>query len=549
MDTTATVRLQDNRQCTFEFDCKDALLILHVDRVARLFPSYSLVGALLTERWAPRTVSARRGVNCTSFTARAIRLILRVLTDLGPTTETAPKLWKARDDFIAACDFLLLHHTAAGQVAADLRAIADAVIIKVAYSISPGRRPSSCDPMAHITVHVQPCHLHWPALRGALFGLDPSHESLRRPLIVGTHAYEVSTPCDVVKAARDIASAWSITSPRRIACAALRKESLFLDEYFSCDEEDRGDDYDEDTGAIVAFCPMGVYRDPVVMPIDGVQFVDPSDALPLRKCIDPVCALEPWRPAHHDPSTILVVGGTRGERMEIASDLARAMGHTQAIILATRDAPLDDSTFARFDNVTITRDAIWVDPTPDGSPVVIVDESFPGDARLLPSIWSARRRRCRTIVMTDNSRVWDETRFDTVLGHCDTITVGALMKRCRRSVPPNLVRSCARRGSAFGASISLVFDGTNVIGTYTSGDKAALEQCDTCTVSRPHAAALPVVAEPLPPRKVRPGQSPPPVGGNFCKSCMEPLEYATVGDMLFLQCPLCGCAPQWTVLP
>lgn len=367
MDATAAVRSQRNRRCGFVFDCEDALLTVHVDTVARLFPSYSPVGVLLSGRWASQMASAGRGINCKPFGVRAVGLILDVLADLGPTAATAAKLWEVRDEFIAACDFLFLHRTAAGQVADDLRAIGDAVAIKVAYNIPPGRRPSNCDPAAHITVRIQPCHLYWPALRSALFGIYPSCKSPRRPLIVSTHTRAISTPCDVVNAARDIASAWSITSPRRIACAASRKESLPLDEYFSCDEEDRGDDYDEDAGAIVAFCPMGVYRDRVVVPIDGVHFVDPSDALPSRgRCIDPVCALRPWVPAHHDPSTILIVGGARRERLAIASDLVRAMGHTQTIVLTTSGASLGDSALSRFVNVTVVRDAVWVDPASDG---------------------------------------------------------------------------------------------------------------------------------------------------------------------------------------
>nr|UDO47999.1 hypothetical protein [Pandoravirus massiliensis] len=541
MDTTTTTHSKDNRRCAFVFECEDACLIMHVDKVARLFPSYSLVGVVLSERWTSKTSSADRGINCRPFTARSIGLILDILADLGPTTTTATKLWEARDDFIAACDFLFLHRTAAGQVADDLRTIGDAVTIKVAYNIAPGRQPTNCKPAAHITVRIQPCHIYWPALRGALFGISASYKSPRRPLIVSTRTCEVSTPCDVVKAARDVALAWSITSPRRIACAALRKESLPMEEYFSCDEEDRGDDYDEDAGAIVAFCPMGVYRDSVVMPIDGVHFVDPLDALPLqRECVDPVCTFKPWLPAHHDPSTVLIVGGTHKGRITIAADLAHSMGHTQTVILEANGASLDDSAISQFDNVTVVRDAVWVDPAPDTLPVVIVNESFPGDPRLLSSVWSARRRRCRTIVTASDSRLYGKTEFDITIGRCDTTTVSALIKQRRRPLPPHLVRSCARRDSAFGISTSLVLGRFgDAIGIYTSGDKAALAQCDTCAAARPHAPVSPVATEPFVPRKVRPGQSAPPVSGDSCTYCMEPLVLiATDGD-LFLQCPLC----------
>nr|UDO48001.1 hypothetical protein [Pandoravirus massiliensis] len=251
----------------FQFECTDGHVNRLVECVTRIFPQDTPVGALLSStRWAAEPPTSTR--LCIDYCTETVQFVLDFLEHDRRHAVDEQRVWAVRAEFVSMCDFLLLANTFAGLVARTLSTIAESATVKVVYEHplpSPPFQPEDGS-VVRVSVRVKPCLAPF-----SLFGLDllgvPRGRFWTEPVVVEhTEHAHVSCPLEIINIAADAASRWTIApllDPAVIDGAKslskgverMNRDTLVADRPHV------------PSGNVAIFRSLGVYKDPVILPI------------------------------------------------------------------------------------------------------------------------------------------------------------------------------------------------------------------------------------------------------------------------------------------
>lgn len=455
-------------------------------------PPISPVSILLSGRWSASDGNHPIELDCRSYTARTIEIILDVLQEeFWRFLQVPLDIWQHRHEFVSACDFLILRDTTAGRLAADLIAISTHIVVDVYHDLQWSGRPSDHSAKARITVSIAPHACNIPHARARICGIDgilcPTNEWTR------TETFEtpVSSVSELVDAARAVALRWSIMSPRDLACTASGDWTPAGSQAFDGDSVGlvpRGARHSKGNGdgGVVVFRSRGTCSDEVVVGLDDAQTMNPADALVPSDRRDPVCALPTWTPSgrRYRGAAILVVGGTPEGRMQTASSMARAMGHPDVVVHTRGSMGVD---LACFGGATVSDEP---PVKPGRKTIIIVPEVCRGDERQSLALSNAHGRHCSAII-TSNSPTGSGIPFYSYHDICVLVSPrtyrwALVLVSMGLENRDAIMQSCERRAADSGSVVCLVRAGHDKATVYSPDNPAAVGPCDRCASAGAH---------------------------------------------------------------
>ncbi|AVK75080.1 hypothetical protein pqer_cds_658 [Pandoravirus quercus] len=489
----------------FQFECADGRVDRPIGCVARIFPQDTPIATLLSStRWTAKPPTSTR--LCANYGCETVQFVLDFLEHGRQLRVDEQRVWAVRAEFVSMCDLLLLADTFAGLVARTLSKIAESATVEVVYgrslSSSPSPHPSE-HPAVRVSVRVRPCLAPFGP-----FGLDligvPRGRFWTEPVVVkhAEHAH-VSSVQELIDIAAAAASRWTIAP---LFDRTVTSGTQHLPECTTGTSRDAsaGRQASLPSGSVALFRPLGVYKEPVVVPIadlDQAYVADRIKELVELPCVDPICTLRPESPYLPRLRTVSVAGGTDSTRLLMASRLAARMCASRTIIYMAHTRC--DRVRQYFPRALMTdRHDDEAHRDPSAVLVVFIGLVEPVDQKPLVTylhphgpriIYLALKAHC--LSHTIGVR-WRSHTIDAAYLFYDADNDAAVDKDDLKShshwlcqvASTEMMRACAARARDYGATVcmTLARDGSVTV-SLERGDSRAVIRCADCQANHLHS--------------------------------------------------------------
>ncbi|AJF97622.1 hypothetical protein TW95_gp0888 [Pandoravirus inopinatum] len=481
----------------FQFECADGCVDRPVACVARIFPQDTPIGTLLSStRWTAKPPTGTR--LCADYGCETVQFVLDFLEHDRQLRVDEQRVWAVRAEFVSMCDLLLLADTFAGLVARTLSKIAESATVEVVYGRSLLSSPpphSSEHPAVRVSVRVKPCLAPFE-----LFGLDllgvPRGRFWTDPVVVEhTEHAHVPSVQGIIDIAAAAASRWTI-APLFDRIVTSDTQHLLQHTMGTSRDAPVGRQASVSSGSVALFRPLGVYKEPVVVPIadlDQAYVADRVKELVELPCVDPICTLRPESPYLPRLHTVLVAGGTDSTRLLMASRLAARMCASRTIIYMAHTRC--DRVRQYFPHALITdRHDDRAHQDPSAVLIVFVGLVEPVDQKPLVTylhphgpriIYLALKAYCLSHTI-DAAYLFYDANNDAAVDKDD---LKSHSKWLFQVASTEMVRACAARARDYGATVcmTLARDGSVSIISLERGDPRAAIRCVDCQANHLHS--------------------------------------------------------------